>query len=710
MPLCAWAEDHGYAITIQDGQLFTGYATLDETSGGLNIGDSFTVGDITYSITNTDPLQVQVGEGDWGDVAIDSNFEGTLEIPSVITGPDGNTYAVTAIASHAFYRCNFRAVVLPATIESIGVCAFRECDNMESINLPSSLIRISTEAFADCKSLTAITIPKSVKSISINAFQSCSGLTSMVVEDGNTVYDSRDNCNAIIETEWDRLVFGCQKTIIPNTVTTIATRSFFGNDNLMAISFPKSVTSIESHAFYQCSALTSVTIPSSVTKIGDNPFAYCENLESVSVEEGNTAFDMRDNCNAVIRTANNELVIGCKNTIIPASVEIIGHSAFYCCSSLTSVRLPGSLTEIADEAFVNCTGLTSISFPNTLTKIGVWAFQGCRFSSVVFPSGLTEIGRLAFSACYSLTSVTIPNSVTYFGDSSFAWSNNITTIKSKIAEPQDIQENVFFAKVYENAVLTVPAGTKEKYLAVSGWKEFKNIVEQEGLEPVDESDNGDFSQDGDINIETDLNGTVVSNKFYNIGTDAGGYNAEEGCIVITKETSDEQMAALDGLDVNDEELRQNFTGIMFKVPAGSGRFKVNAETTGKMTLKVKVGNGQTVEMELSGKQEMKFPYEVDEESLVYIFAGTTNQSNTRGSGIAESSLKIYSIEWGNNMPTGDVNGDNQVDKNDLDDIVKHIMGETLSGFNKIEADLNEDGVINAADIVILVDIINKPLK
>ena len=100
----------------------------------------------------------------------------------------------------------------------------------------------------------------------------------------------------------------------------------------------------------------SVTIGNSVTSIGNAAFANCRGLESISVESGNTKYDSRNNCNAIIETATNTLIYGCKNTIIPYSVTTIGYSAFYGCSGLTSVTIPNSVTSISDYAFYGCSG------------------------------------------------------------------------------------------------------------------------------------------------------------------------------------------------------------------------------------------------------------------------------------------------------------------------------------------------------------------
>ena len=122
-----------------------------------------------------------------------------------------------------------------------------------------------------------------------------------------------------------------------------------------------SVTSIGDKAFGDCYDLQSVTIPNSVTSIESNAFSRCSGLTSITVEEGNTYYDSRDNCNAIIKTKSNTLILGCKNTIIPNSVTSIGSYAFYGCSSLESITIPNSVTSIGNFAFADCGELTSVN-------------------------------------------------------------------------------------------------------------------------------------------------------------------------------------------------------------------------------------------------------------------------------------------------------------------------------------------------------------
>ncbi|MBR6016985.1 MAG: hypothetical protein IK067_07660 [Prevotella sp.] len=184
----------------------------------------------------------------------------------------------------------------------------------------------------------------------------------------------------------------------------------------------------------------------------------------------------------------------------------------------------------------------------------------------------------------------------------------------------------------------------EKILVVGGSSE-------EDIDPVDENDNVDFGSDMDEN--SNLDGNVIGDIFYNISSGNGEYNSEEGCIVVTKPTDDGTVDDLEGKDIFGEDFKSQFTGIVFKVPAGKGTVKVNAETTGNMTLKVKIGSNDPVEMELDGKLKVTFPYNVSEPTYVYIYAGAANEAKGFGKASAtDAALKIYGIEFLRDDVTG----------------------------------------------------------
>ena len=196
--------------------------------------------------------------------------------------------SVKTIGNYAFQGCwGLTSIEIPASVTTIGNAAFNTCIYLTSINIPANVTTIGNEAFGNCTGLTSITIPASVTSIGYWAFINCTGLESISVASDNTIYDSRDNCNAIIEKATNTLIAGCKNTMIPNTVTSIGDYAFYSCEELKEITIPASVTSIGNYAFQECTSLTTVFMePTTPPTLGNHVFDNCNDLDAIYVPAG----------------------------------------------------------------------------------------------------------------------------------------------------------------------------------------------------------------------------------------------------------------------------------------------------------------------------------------------------------------------------------------------------------------------------------------
>ena len=181
-----------------------------------------------------------------------------------------------------------------------------------------------------------------------------------VVIPSSVHYNSKDYSVTSIDEDAFNMCSGLTSITIPGSVTSIDENAFSGCSSLTTITIPSSVTSIGDYAFSGCTGLTSITIPSSVTSLGNNIVSGCIGLNSINVDANNSIYDSRGNCNAILLTATNTLIAGCKSTVIPNTVTSIGFEAFYFCSGLTTITIPNSVLTIGNNAFHGCSGLTSV--------------------------------------------------------------------------------------------------------------------------------------------------------------------------------------------------------------------------------------------------------------------------------------------------------------------------------------------------------------
>lgn len=317
--------------------------------------------------------------------------------------PDG----VTAIAFGAFYNTAIKEVTIPNSVTKIYPQAFALCTELESVRIGSG----ADVSFA----------------YDFNAiFNSCEKLHTIEIDEANPLFDSRNNCNAIVNTATNTLVFGCNGTKIPEGVTSIAPV-----------------------AFYYCPDMKELAIPASVTSIWSSSFSGCSGLTSIVVDEANPVYDSRNNCNAVIKTEGDSLVRGCMNTIIPEDVKFIG------------------------AAFCNCLGLEEIVIPDAVRFVGDEAFFGCRnLKTITIGAGVEELGYNLFSVEY------------YYNDTPQTYL--ATIVLKGTTPPVFFQQNHGFTEVMRSYIqLVVPEGSLAAYRSADVWKDFAHITEGEGIMEFD---------------------------------------------------------------------------------------------------------------------------------------------------------------------------------------------------------------------------------
>lgn len=261
------------------------------------------------------------------DVVFRINYYNDFTIPETIP-INGENYTVTEIGEFSFPR------------------------TMESIYIPNSIIKIGKGAFC---------------------FHPHSRLSKILVSQDNRYYDSRENCNAIIETASNTLIAACNSTVIPESVERIQACAF---------------CDVTLKSFYVGSNIVSI----------DYGFGDFFGLEAIKVSKDNRYYDSREDCNAIIETATNILVKGCIKTKIPHSVKRLGMSSFSSIEELETFIIPSNIEYIEDYAFCNCISLKSVDIPESVKIVGDRAFYNCGLASVAIKNKKAKIHRTAFDS------------------------------------------------------------------------------------------------------------------------------------------------------------------------------------------------------------------------------------------------------------------------------------------------------------------------
>lgn len=307
-------------------------------------------------------------------------------------------------------RKSVKRVVVDEGVTSIGGGAFHGYTNLESVSLSSTVTTIGSLAFEGCTSLKTVALSDGLKEINTRAFFDCHKLSSVVL--------------------------------------------------------PQSVVSLGEMAFYKCSGLKEISVPANVETIGENAFAFCSSVEKIQVHKDNKVYDSRSDCNAIVETVTNVLVVGCKNSVVPSDVVAIGNDAFHGCKGLVQIALPSGIREIGRNAFDGCSSLVQVNLSEGLAMVSEGAFWGCSsLVDIVIPQSVVTLDEYVFRGCAKLQKVKCiaqkPAKIVYHADE------------------EDV--NTLLGGAFDNAekmTLVVPKGSKAAYAKADGWKDFGTVVEE----------------------------------------------------------------------------------------------------------------------------------------------------------------------------------------------------------------------------------------
>lgn len=436
---------------------------------------------------------------------------------------------------------------------------------------------------------------------------------------------------------------------------SISRYAFYGCTNLASVIIPESVDSIFPHAFQDCPSLTSLNIPANVKNI-NNAGIRNTGITELTVDEDNTIYDSRNNCNAVIETSTNTLIVGCNSTVIPDNVVTIGIKAFHSNSFITTIELPNSVTSIQNDVFNGCTSLTEI----------------------IIPSGVTDIGSNAFKGCTNLASVT------------------------SLATTPPVAGTGAFNKINADATLYVPKGSKSAYESALGWDLFTNIVEtgDDVQEPDPEPDpepNPDPDPNPEPNDDTDI--SAMEDVLYIINSEgfvgssvtlslnlkhAMDVSAFQANLFLPEGLEIEKITRGDELKVQDDNEEYIYTFNNSKQEDGSRFLLCYSVSNTPMT----VGDINVAKITIKipeGTAAGSYPIILKNVEMSY---GSENKLID----YVKSTLIV------NDYLPGDANGDSRISVTDISSIASYLLGTTPSAFVEKAADANGDSRVSVTDI------------
>ena len=400
---------------------------------------------------------------------------------------------ITTIGKSCFEGCSSLTgeLKLPEGLTAIGEYAFSGCSGLESLYIPKSVNTLSNRCFYNCSGFKAVTLPIELSVDGI--FSGCSGVETIHYTKGSTgimsdrswtnLYSTLEYCShttlksvsfedgiiSIGQYAFYKHNEGSNGTgtgvlteiVFPSTLESIGEYAFAGQTKLaIDLVLPENITSLPDRTFYGCKSLKSLQLPSSLTSIGTSCFSGCSGLTEVELPKtvstiGSGAFSScssdlilygwSGSC-AHVYAVENEL------RFIALDADLFTDAPGNQCAIAWNFKNSGDISwSSANEAVakvsdgvVTATGVGTttvhaafsdgrsrdiaitvregsvLQLPAALQMIDEEAFCGnTAIERIIIPDGVTQIGKLAFADCANIAYIRIPDSVETIADNAF---------------------------------------------------------------------------------------------------------------------------------------------------------------------------------------------------------------------------------------------------------------------------------------------------
>ena len=561
---------------------------------------------------------------------VEKNTAGVLDISKVNTKKDGsgNNYPVKTIQAYAFFQYpNLTSVIIGDNVTTIGREAFAECTNLTSVTIGKGLTSLSRELFRGCSKLASVTIPEGITTLAIGVFIDCTGLTSVSLPKSLTT----------IEAE---VFYNCPKLeflAIPDGVKRLEKGIFVKCDNITVL-FPQQLEYIGQKTLQgiKCAIFTNENIP----EVGSGSVEYTVNQISVPMK----SLDSYTGLFASNKAIGISSYVGYETT--PAEISITNSPITSCKATAISYSLQNG-EYVANDESCSVYGLTPesvIEHTWELKSGNRVIYKGTTAGALTFETLPADV--ISDTKAQLNAKTNGDDDGTRFG---FEWR--------RYDAPDEMPSYIANCGVSEGymavALSSLSTSTYYKYrpfykaddgnVYYGEWIAFITADASVEITPITISGETSFSQI--ISTDTDLSNSVIDNTYYNMdATNGDGYDATEQALVLNSTTSSAQMSAVQGAQVGDAAVRENFSGIIFEIPAGQGVITVDAKTIGTHVLNVQIGNGAPTQVKKSERGTAEVEYNVSAPTYVYLYASTESGASARlyrGPSAGANSVLLY---------------------------------------------------------------------